>query len=72
MEKREINVKEYKFEVIEYSDGSNTFRRTNLGFNIYELIGLTQITRSELLQELSGQKLPIDVIERVAIKSKEQ
>lgn len=44
-------MKKYTIEMIERPDGTGTIRRTNLGFSVFELIGLLESTKQSLMTE---------------------
>lgn len=58
--------KVYNIEVLEFSDGSSEMNRTNDGFNINELMGLSSLISYEMLDTYRGIIKP-DIIHRTAI-----
>ena len=56
----------YTVEVLEFSDGSSKMNRTNNGFNINELMGLSSLISYEMLDTYRGIIKP-DIIHRTAI-----
>lgn len=56
----------YSVEIVEYSDGSCAMNRTNDGFNTIELIGILELTQSDIRKQMMGVIKP-DVIKRTAI-----
>ena len=45
--------KKYTIEIVEYMDGSSTLNRRNSGFNLYELLGLVDHLKEDLLRQAS-------------------
>lgn len=58
-------IKTYTIEV-ELTDGKNIVRRTNDGFNPYELLGILEHTQLEILAQMAGNIKP-DIIKRTLI-----
>lgn len=48
-EKKVKNVQKYSFEVIHYEDGSSVINRTNDGFSVIEMIGISEIIKEKCM-----------------------
>jgi len=54
--------KAHTFEIINYSDGTATWKRRNDGFSVTELVGIATIIQQDMLELLRGalkQSLPV-------------
>lgn len=61
-------MKRYEFIVIE--DGKNyTFNSTNEGFNAFEILGILEKKKIDILEQIEGKIKP-DVINRTSIVDK--
>ena len=69
MKKKVIKKKVYTIEVKIYSDGTSNMKRTCDGFHFYELLGILDFTRDEILEQIKGTIKP-DIIERRVIVDK--
>lgn len=58
----------YTIEVNEHEDGSQSMCRTNDGFQAIELLGLLDLTRMEIGEQIRGAFRP-DFIERKVVES---
>ena len=58
MEKKIISHKKYTIEVISYEDGTTTMNRTNDGFSIVELLGITTMVQQHMLKVMEEHKNP--------------
>lgn len=61
-----IKRKVWTVEVLEFADGTSEMNRTNQGFNINELMGLSSLISLELLEQYRGN-IKADVINRKVI-----
>ena len=67
MKQKIISKQTYKFELIHYADGTSTMNRENNGFSVFEMLGICEIIRANMLTILSeAQKLP----DKINVKSK--
>ena len=64
-----ISTKTYTIELIEFSEHQK-LRRTNHGFNPYELLGLLERIKYEVIQQMKGEIKP-EIVERIVVKDKE-
>ena len=69
MKKKLIKKKIYTVEMLEYSDNSATLKRTNDGFNSFELLGLVVDIKEEILEQIRSNITP-DIVERRVIVDK--
>lgn len=69
MKKKIIKKQVYTIEVETYSDGTSNMKRTCDGFYFYELLGILDFTRDEILQQIKGKIKP-DIVERKVIVDK--
>lgn len=61
--------KKYSIEVSSGKKGTQIMTRTNHGFNAFELLGILEIVRADVLKHLSkAMEDKIDVIEKRVIK----
>lgn len=49
-----VTIKTWTVQLTEYDDDSSTLHRTNDGFSVFELIGLTSLLQFELIQQFKG------------------
>ncbi|MGF7230354.1 hypothetical protein [Arachidicoccus sp.] len=66
-ENKIISKKTWLVEVSFFDDGSNGLKRTNDGFTSWELMGLLEITKKDLFDQLEKRVTP-DYIERKVVK----
>lgn len=59
-----IATKKWTIEINFYDDGSQRLKRTNEGFNPYELLGLSFKSQIEILDQISGKITPT-ITERI-------
>lgn len=59
-----IATKKWTIEINFYDDGSQRLKRTNEGFNPYELLGLSFKSQMEILDQISGKITPT-ITERI-------
>ena len=57
-EKTVIRKRTWTIEFIEYSDGSAVMHRTNGGFKAFELLGLVEEAREDIIQQVRGNIKP--------------
>ena len=60
----------YTIEYLVYDNGQTTLNRTADGFNAFELLGILDLTKTELIQQINGEIKP-DIITRKVVKDKE-
>jgi hypothetical protein len=65
-EKKIIRECSYSIKVTYYSDGSLHMKRVNKGFDMFELIGITELVQQELSSRINNENKP-DIIERIVI-----
>lgn len=66
--KKAIQTRTWIFKQITYDDGSTTLLRTNTGFNLFELLGLSELAQQELIQQFKGVLPPSMTVKRKVIK----
>ncbi len=69
MKKKIVKKKTYNIEIVEYSDGKMSMKRTCYGFNPFELLGLLEFIQDEINEQIKGKIKP-DIIERKVIVDK--
>lgn len=47
--------------VIEFDEKTLKLTRTNYGFNVFELLGLLELSTQDILKQLSGEMKPTEV-----------
>ena len=67
-EKEIIRKKTWTVELVEYSDGTSKMNREVNGFSGFELLGLIEDMKSDIIEQLRGRIKPT-VIERTVIKN---
>lgn len=65
MDKTIKRVKTWTFIVREFSDGTSELERISEGFFPYELLGLIEHTKQDLLKQLNGEIKPTRVKRKV-------
>lgn len=53
-ERKVKSVQKYTFEIIHYEDGYSVMNRTNEGFSVIEMIGISEIIKHNLMGVLKG------------------
>ena len=53
-ERKVKSVQKYTFEIIHYEDGHSVMNRTNEGFSVIEMIGISEIIKDNLMGILKG------------------
>lgn len=62
------NTKKYTIELRD-DDGKITMHRTNDGFGAFELLGMLEITKHDILDQLEGvSRGEVDVVKRTVIE----
>ena len=67
-EKEIIRKRTWTVELVEYSDGTSKMNREVNGFLGFELLGLLEDMKSDIIEQLRGRIKPT-VIERTVIKN---
>jgi len=62
-----VEEKRWSIRGIRHADGSTFHRRDNSGFTIYELLGIVEHIRVDLLDQVTGRMKP-DITVRTAVK----
>ena len=65
-EKQKIKESTWVVKHITYNDGTTELCRTNDGFNPFELLGVLEISKDDIINQIKGVVKP-DVIERKVI-----
>jgi hypothetical protein len=60
-DKQIFSKKKWTIEVITYSDKTSTMNRTNDGFTIVELLGLCELCKHEIIEQMMGRIKPTTV-----------
>lgn len=68
-DKKVIRTRKWIVEFIEYEDGSAVMNRHNDGFKTFELLGLIEEIRDDVIQRMRGNIKPHQV-NRTSIKNK--
>jgi hypothetical protein len=66
-EKKLVRKRTWSITIEQFNDGSTTMKRTSDGFLGFELLGLIEQMKQDILKQLSGDIKP-DIIERKYIK----
>jgi len=61
-----VKTKKWTIEHIIFEDGTSGLSRTNDGFNSFELIGLLEISKDDIIKQIKGEIKP-DVVNRTLI-----
>ena len=64
--KQVVKTNVYHVELTFYEDGTTSLRRYNNGFNLFELLGILDLTRVEIVEQMRGNLKP-DVIKREVV-----
>lgn len=59
----------YTFDLIHNTDGSSEMRRSNKGFSVIEIIGITALVQNDMMKLLRENVKPIDKITRTSTDS---
>ena len=70
MKKDIIKKRIYTIEQIMYTDGTTELKRTNDGFNALELMGLLELSKDDIIDQIKGAVKP-DIVKRKVIDSDE-
>jgi hypothetical protein len=62
-EKKIIKKQKWIVEFILYNDGTTEMKRTNVGFNALDLIGVLELSKDDIINQIKGNVKP-DVIKR--------
>lgn len=65
MEKQIKKAKIWTVVFKEYKDGTTTLERTNQGFYSFELLGIVEQTKQDLLKQMAGSVKPNKVKRKV-------
>ena len=65
-DKKIIKESTWVVKYITYDDGTTTLNRVNDGFNPFELLGMLEISKDDIIQQIKGQIKP-DIIKRKVI-----
>jgi hypothetical protein len=68
-EKQIIKTSKWVVEHITYADGTTKLSRTNDGFNPFELIGLLEISKDDIISQIKGVVKPNIVKRKVITKA---
>ena len=68
-DKKIITKRKWIVEHITYHDGTTSLSRTNDGFNAFELMGLLELSKDDIIDHIKGNVKP-EIITRKAIKRK--
>ena len=60
-------VKKYIIEEVKDEKGVVSLRRSNDGFNAFELLGILEYTAREIVQQIKGEYKP-DIVKRTVIE----
>lgn len=70
--KKIIKKRKWIVEHIFYHDATTELKRTNDGFNAFELMGILELSKDDIINQIKGNVKP-DIIKRKLIeKNKEQ
>ena len=69
-EKTIINKQQWIVEHITYSDGTTELTRTNDGFGALELLGLIEISKDDVIDQIRGKVTP-DIINRKFVENED-
>ena len=58
------SVQKYTFEIIHYEDGFSVMNRTNDGFSVIEMLGISSIINNNLMQVFESAFKPTDEVNR--------
>lgn len=53
-ERKVKSVQKYTFEIIHYEDGYSVMNRSNEGFSVIEMLGISEIIKENLMSILKG------------------
>ena len=70
MKKDIIKKRKWIVEHITYTDGTTQLKRSNEGFNPFELMGILELSKDDIIQQIKGAVKP-DVVKRKVIDSDE-
>jgi len=65
--KKSVRKQTWTIEIEHYDDGSTTMRRTNDGFTAIELVGLSHIVSSDIIDQIAGKVKPTRVERKVLV-----
>jgi hypothetical protein len=68
-DKQVISKRKWTIEHITFNDGSTALSRINDGFNAFELMGLLELSKDDIINQMKGNVKP-EVIKRKVIKRK--
>jgi hypothetical protein len=66
-DKQVITKRKWTVEHITYNDGTSAISRTNDGFNAYELMGVLELSKDDIINQIKGNVKP-EIIKRKIIK----
>jgi hypothetical protein len=66
MKRKEISRKSWLVEIIKYNDGTAEIHKVNTGFTAYELLGIAEFNRVDIIEQLRGNIKP-DIIKREVV-----
>jgi hypothetical protein len=69
--KKVITLRKWIVEHIIYNDGTTELKRTNDGFNSFELMGLLELSKDDIINQIKGNVKP-DIIKRKVKLNNEQ
>ena len=69
VDKKVVKEKVYTVKLIFFDDGSTQLKRTNDGFNVFELLGVLNLSSQENVDNLTGRLCySIDEMKREVVK----
>jgi hypothetical protein len=66
-EKEVLQIKTWTVKLTVYSDGTSKLERTNDGFHAYELLGLVESAKQEIIKQMQGKMKPTITKRKVII-----
>lgn len=69
--KEKIKESTWLVKHITYNDGTTELCRTNNGFNVFELVGILEISKDDIINQIKGNVKP-DIIKRKVKLNNEQ
>jgi len=69
--KKVITLRKWIVEHIIYNDGTTELKRTNDGFNALELMGVLELSKDDIINQIKGNVKP-DIIKRKVKLNNEQ
>lgn len=69
-DKQIIATRKWIVEHITYSDGTTAISRTNDGFNSFELMGILELSKDDIINQIKGNVKPEIVKRKVILEKK--